>query len=128
MMRSTLWLLADAAGSFGEEIAPAASPSYEGAFLRLIFTVLGLLALLIITIWFLRRLQQGRLGGNINTSTKSIKILERRPLSPKSMLYLVEIAGKRIVLSESQFEVRSHTVPYAEPCAKLGSPAHNEKT
>jgi len=38
---------------------------------------------------------------------KSVKILEKRPLSPKSMLYLIEVGGKQVLIAESQFEVRT---------------------
>ena len=38
---------------------------------------------------------------------RSIKILEKRAISPKSMLYLVEIGGKKILLAESQLEIRN---------------------
>jgi len=37
---------------------------------------------------------------------RAIKILEKRALSPKSMLYLIEVGGKPFVISESQLEVR----------------------
>ncbi len=37
---------------------------------------------------------------------KNIKILEKRPLSAKSMLYLIEIDGKKAIISESTLEVR----------------------
>jgi flagellar biogenesis protein FliO len=40
-------------------------------------------------------------------SGRSIKILERRPLSAKSILYIIEVEGKKILVSESQFEVRT---------------------
>ncbi len=82
-----------------------ASPiSYEGAFMRMLLTLGGLLVLIFLTVWFLRRLGRGRFGGGL--SSRSIKILERRTLSPKSVLYLVEIEGKRVVIAESQLEVR----------------------
>ena len=38
--------------------------------------------------------------------TKNIKILEKRAISPKSLLYIVEIDGKKILISESNLEVR----------------------
>ena len=95
-----------------EEIAPLPSSvqlteSYEGSFMRVILSLLGLIVLVIMTFWILKRLGRGRFGKF--GSDKNIHIIERRPLSPKSVLYLVEIGNKRVLLSESQLEVRSLT-------------------
>lgn len=81
------------------------TPNYEHAFLKMILTLLGLLILVFLTFWIFRKLSHGRFGSlNFN---RSIKILEKRPLSAKSMLYLVELENKKILISESQLEVRS---------------------
>jgi flagellar biogenesis protein FliO len=42
-------------------------------------------------------------------SGRSINILEKRALSPKSILYIVEIGNKKILIAESQVEVRALT-------------------
>ncbi|MES2345567.1 MAG: flagellar biosynthetic protein FliO [Chlamydiota bacterium] len=89
------------------EVQQAAPISYEGAFVKMALTLGGLLVLIFLTIFVLRRLGRGRLGGNF--SSRSIKVLERRALSPKSVLYLVEIGGKQVVIAESQLEVRRIT-------------------
>jgi flagellar biogenesis protein FliO len=36
-----------------------------------------------------------------------IHVVEKRPLSPKTMLYVVAIGDKKVLISESQVEVRS---------------------
>ena len=91
--------------------APAPLPSaeemtqsYENAFLRMIVTLLALLVLVFATFWILRRLSGGKfkLG-----SSRSINVLEKRVLSPKSILYIVEVGNKKILISESQAEVRA---------------------
>jgi flagellar protein FliO/FliZ len=79
--------------------------SYESAFVRMLVTLLGLVVLIFGTFWVLRRLGKGKF--NLGSGGRSINILEKRPLSPKSMLYLVEIDGKRVLISESQLEVRT---------------------
>jgi flagellar biogenesis protein FliO len=94
-----------------EEIPPLPSStqiteSYEGSFIRVILSLIGLVVLVVVTFWILKRLGRGRFGKF--SSDKLIHIIERRPLSPKSVLYLVQIENKRVLLSESQFEVRSH--------------------
>jgi flagellar biogenesis protein FliO len=78
--------------------------SYESAFVRMLVTLLGLVFLVFATFWILRRLGKGKfkLG-----SGRSINVLERKALSPKTMLYVVEINNKQVLISESQLEVRT---------------------
>lgn len=82
-----------------------ATESYETAFIKTIVVLVGLLVLVILTIWMFRKISHGRFRGM--NMLKSIKVLEKRPLSPKSMLYLVEVSGKQVLLAESQLEVRN---------------------
>jgi len=77
--------------------------SYETAFVKIVIVLVALLLLVILTVWMFKRLSRGHFG---SFGFKSIKIIEKRPLSSKSMLYLIKIEGKRILISESQFEVR----------------------
>jgi flagellar biogenesis protein FliO len=93
-----------------QEIPPLPSStqltqSYEGSFIRVIVSLLGLIILVVLTFWILKRLGRARFGKF--GSDKSIHIIERRPLSPKSVLFLVQIGNKRVLVSESQLEVRS---------------------
>jgi flagellar biogenesis protein FliO len=94
--------------------AQSADDAYEHAFIKMLATLAGLLLLVLLTIWALRKISQGKIGGF--GVQKKIKVLERRPLSPKSILYLVEIDHKQVLISESQLEVRAlaQTSPYAE--------------
>ena len=82
-----------------------ATESYETAFIKTIVVLVGLLVLVILTVWMFRKISHGRLRG-MNV-LKSVKILEKRPLSPKSMLYLIEVGGKQVLIAESQLEVRN---------------------
>ena len=93
-----------------EEIPPLPSSEqmtkeYEGSFLRVLGSVIGLILLVVFTFWVLKRLGKGNFGKF--GSSKSIQILERRPLSPKTILFVVQVGNKRILLSESQLEVRA---------------------
>jgi flagellar biogenesis protein FliO len=88
---------------------PSPSPeivmqNYEGAFLKMFLTLIGLIVAIFFTIWALKRLSRGRLG-SLNAS-RAIKILERRPLTPKTTLFLVEVNGKQALIAESQLEVK----------------------
>lgn len=82
-----------------------ATESYETAFIKTIVVLVGLLVLVILTVWMFKKISHGRIRG-LNYM-KSVKILEKRPLSPKSMLYLVEVSGKQVLIAESQLEVRN---------------------
>lgn len=79
--------------------------SYETAFIKTIVVLVGLLVLVILTVWMFKRISNGRL--RTFNYLKSVKILEKRPLSPKSMLYLIEVSGKQVLIAESQLEVRT---------------------
>lgn len=81
--------------------------TYKGAFVKMMLTLLGLILLIVISVWMLRRISHGRMK-QMNYG-RTIKVLERRPLSAKSILYLVEISGKKVVIAESQIEVRMIT-------------------
>jgi flagellar protein FliO/FliZ len=84
-----------------------ATESYETAFIKTIVVLVGLLALIILTVWMFKKISHGRLRSF--NSLKSVKVLEKRPLSPKSMLYLIEVSGKQVLIAESQLEVRAIT-------------------
>jgi flagellar biosynthetic protein FliO len=63
-------------------------------------TSLGLIiALIFIVSWILKRFLNTRIQ-QINTQS-TIKIIERRALTPKTCIYLLEIEDKRIVIAES---------------------------
>jgi flagellar biogenesis protein FliO len=69
------------------------------------FMSLGLIiALLLGTYYLLRKLIRIKLEKA--NADSSIRILEKRMLSPKTMLYLIELEGKQVLLAESQLEVR----------------------
>ncbi|HEU64098.1 MAG TPA: hypothetical protein ENH96_01740 [Chlamydiae bacterium] len=77
---------------------------YKPAFFKMLLILIALIALIFLTFWIFRRLMRMRLTqANL---TKNIKILEKRAISPKSLLYIVEINGKKILISESNLEVR----------------------
>ena len=79
--------------------------SLSGAITKMILTLLALVILFGISYWLLKRMGRSRIQ-NLNQS-KAIKIRERRPISPKTTLYLVELAGKEILVAESQMDVRA---------------------
>ncbi|MCX6991502.1 MAG: flagellar biosynthetic protein FliO [Chlamydiae bacterium] len=79
-------------------------PTYEGAFLKMILTLVGLVALVFISVWLLKKLTQGKIG---SFGKKHINIIERKPLSPKTILYIIDVDGKQILVAESQLEIKT---------------------
>lgn len=79
--------------------------SLSSAISKMIFTLVALLVLFGVSYWLLKRMGRSRIK-NMNQS-KAIKVRERRPISPKTTLYLVELAGKEVLVAESQLDVRT---------------------
>lgn len=77
--------------------------SYGLAIFKTVGSLALLLLLVFLTIWALRKATHGRLPYSSHSS--GIKVLERRSLSPKSILYLVEVGEKRMVIGESQCQL-----------------------
>ena len=98
---------------YGEESASTLSELergtafYQTSFIKTAATFIAFLGLIILTIWMFKKLSYGRM--RTFNSLKAIKILERRPLSPKSILYLIEVRGKQILIAESQVQVHALT-------------------
>ncbi len=88
-----------------KEMIENMGPTYKGAFVKMMVTLLGLIVLIVVSVWMLRRIAHGRMK-QMNYG-REIKVLERRPLSAKSVLYLIEVGGKKVVVAESQVEVRA---------------------
>jgi flagellar biogenesis protein FliO len=80
------------------------TPDYQHSLIKMLITLVIIVTLLFITFWMFRRISKSR-SITINSSS-GIKILEKRALSPKSMLYLVEVNNEKVLISESHLEVR----------------------
>lgn len=87
-----------------EEQKTAPMPSYEGTFYKMIGALFLLITVIFGGLWLVRKISQGR--GGLFHHNKSIQILERKPLSPKTMLYVVSVNDKQILIAESQLEVK----------------------
>ena len=83
----------------------AAPGDYGASFIKMFLTMITLVLLFGLTIWFLKRLVRMRLEKG--TGEQMIHVLEKKMLSPKTMLYVVELDGKKILLAESQLEIRN---------------------
>lgn len=74
------------------------------AFAKMLITLLALVLLLFISYWFLRKIIQNRLQKGVGNA--AIQVIEKRMISPKTMLYLVEVDNKKVLLAESHLEVK----------------------
>lgn len=68
-------------------------------FLNMLTTLGLIVGTILLLSWFLKKMVHSRIQ-QVNT-TSIIKIVERRSLSPKSALYLVEIFDKQILVGET---------------------------
>ena len=76
---------------------------FQEEFIKMLLTLGALLILLVGTTWYLKKMTRSR---HIQfNQASSIKIIEQRPLSNKTMLYWVEIDGKEIMIAESTASV-----------------------
>lgn len=77
---------------------------YEALFFKTLLVLFIIIFVIAAVMIFYRRFSNNRFR-SLNVQ-KHIKVIENRPISPKTMLYLIEIAGKKVLLAESQMEVR----------------------
>ena len=70
----------------------------------LLFSYFDKLAFVVLTMWIIKRWGHGRVGRF--SDKQSIHIIEKKAISQKSVLYLIEVEGARILVAESQLEVR----------------------
>ncbi len=82
------------------EAQEAAEPlGFQGQLFTMVFTLGGVVACLLFAVFLYRRFMQQRMGSQNQGSI--IKVVERRNLSPKSILYIVEVRSKTLLVSES---------------------------
>lgn len=98
-MKTRLTLLFLSSSLFAEEVKPPSPFNFMGEFVNMLLTLALVLGLVFISLVFLKKLMRSKMR-QLNYTT-GIKILERRVLNTKSSLYLVDILGKGIVISES---------------------------
>lgn len=73
---------------------------FANEFIRMLTTLGLILAALIFVSWFMKRFMNTRIQQMNDAS--SIKIVERRAISPKTSIYLIEIGNTQMTVAESQ--------------------------
>lgn len=97
-----------------EAVAPMPPTDIAATLVKMLISMAALAALLFATYWFLKKLIQNRLQKGVGEP--AIAILEKRMVSSKTMLYLVEVEGKKILFAESHLDVKAlGTFPNEEP-------------
>lgn len=88
-----------------EQIAEEAQKAFQNpSFFRLALAFIGLLAALWLVIWLLRKMSGSKFGFFHNDS--SLKVVEKKVLSPKTILYVVDFKGQKLLVSESSQQVK----------------------
>lgn len=82
-----------------ENHTPPEAIDFLTPLIQTLFFLLLFVALILTATFWIRRL--GQMRWNKESQTSDIEILERRSLSPKSALYLIEVKGKQILIGES---------------------------
>jgi flagellar protein FliO/FliZ len=78
---------------------------YGSTFIKMILSLVFLIVLMWATVWLLRRLMNQKLLRG--SSQSMLHVIEKKMLSPKTMLYVVEVEGDKIVIAESQLEIKT---------------------
>jgi len=77
--------------------------NFKKTLIKMLVSLVAVIALIIVSYIFFKKLVKNR----ITTSNhRSIQIIEKRPLSPKSMLYLLMVDGKKVLLTESHLQIK----------------------
>lgn len=87
-----------------EAIPATPTPDLGIAFIKMLMTFAALILLLLGTYWMIRRFIQHRMQKGVGQ--QAIHILEKKMLSPKTILYLVEVENKKILIAESHLEIK----------------------
>lgn len=87
---------------FTEEVVPLPeenSGRFMTEFFKMLFVLGGMVAVLLAISWYMKRLtsQQFSKGNDQNL----IKVIERRSLSARTMIYMLDIEGKTFVVGET---------------------------
>jgi flagellar biogenesis protein FliO len=88
--------------SYGED-------KFFGEFMRMLVILSSIIAALLIFAWFAKKFLTGRLE-QINADSP-IKVLERRILTPKTTVYILDLQGEKIALAESHHGVAFLRLP-----------------
>lgn len=99
-----LTALDQASIAIGDTTSQIPTGELGATFGKMLLSLIALIVLLGVSYWFLKRLIQQRLQKGVGEA--AIQIVEKRMISPKTILYLIEVEGKKILIAESQLEIK----------------------
>lgn len=82
-----------------EPFSPPDTADLYFEFFKMMFMLGLIISFLLLILYFFRRMMNARVE-QLNTSSL-IKIVERRGLSPRTTLYIIEVSGKELIFAES---------------------------
>ena len=80
---------------------------YKTQFIKTLVLILAVFFLFFLVVWLVRRFSSHPRPLSIKNSRKHMKVIERRPISPHTCLYYVQVGDKHFILAESKLEVRN---------------------
>jgi len=89
----------------GGDAYPIESDGYKSQFIKTIAAILIIIILVVLAVLIFRRFS-GTRPLQMN-NRKHIKVIERRPLSPNTYLYYIQVGNKQFVIAESKLDVRT---------------------
>lgn len=87
---------------WADEVIPLAEEDtgrFMGEFFKMLFVLGGMVAVLLAISWYMKRLTNQQFSKGNDDSL--IKVIERRSLSARTMIYVLDIEGKTFVVGET---------------------------
>jgi flagellar protein FliO/FliZ len=106
-----------------EKQGDGTSGHFMSQLMSMVSSLLLVLAILLVLAWVLRRMVHTRVEQANVTSV--VKVIERRVISPKATLYLLDVFGKRLLIGETHAglvrlaDLPSSVEPVESPFEKL---------
>lgn len=79
--------------------------SFQDQILKMLFALAMVVGLILLATWLMRRLSKNRM--QYGNHAHHIKVIERRPIAPKTTLYLLDILGRGVVIADAPGGVRT---------------------
>lgn len=109
-----------------EDVQGPMEIDFNKEMLKMLGALGAIIGLLFLTIYILKKVSTQRAFKK--HSSASMEVLERRALSPKSTLYLVEVEGKKTLIAESSVQITPLVVGKSEAAPQDQSPEDEESS
>lgn len=85
--------------SQADKVGVTKEPSFLREFVQMMITLVFVLGLAVVSLMLLRKLMRSR--AVVLNDNSAIRVIEKRALTQKSSIYLIDVLGKGIVIAES---------------------------